>query len=131
MKAVISARSGREGVADPYSWFQLDDCVYRGPDFLETHRVLENHDDFRSSNRCKTLFTSVLQVPDADWSHTIGQICREREKLNIIDSLVTKTRMSLIYHSLLLDGGKDIDWESVRWVPNPTYTPHSNNSCLG
>ena len=100
--------------SDRYFWADLDECVWKGPEFFTTYRVLAEDDDFRKNSRCSRLFTSILKITDADWSHTLKQIAWEKEALDIKLECYNQTRISSMYHALSSDVKDSDNWETIR-----------------
>ena len=110
----IHAKNKRLKNLDRYSWTALDKCVWNGPKFLTTYSVLAEHDDFQLSSRCCRLFTSILEISDANWSHTLEQIAYEKTKLDSEDQLNARTNISSMYQALWTEVKDSNKWATIR-----------------
>ena len=95
-------------------WASPNKCVWKGPDFLTTHHVLAEDDDYKSNVKCRRLFTSILEIQDADWSHTLTQISSEKKAIKMEDHAYAKAHISHMYHALCSDVNESSDWDVIR-----------------
>ena len=100
-----------------YAWTAPNSCVWNAPDFLDVRYVLAADDDFGNSKILKRLFTSVLEIGDADWSLYLDQLAEDTNcKLEEYDV----SRPSSIYRALWRDVTDSDEWDEIRYAAHST-----------
>ena len=96
---------------DVYDWTAPTTCVWKAPDFLDVCYVLAAEDDFGSNENLRRLFTSVLEIKDADWRLYLDQLAADKicelEKYDV-------SRPSSIYRALGGDITNSNEWKEIR-----------------
>ena len=99
----VPARGSRTAV-----WTKPDECVWKAPDFLTEWHSLSDLEGFRGNEKLTRLFTSVLNIEDADWTDYLNQLQVHKEKGLAHD------RIEDIYRCLYQEVIGDAAWEIVR-----------------
>lgn len=108
----IHVKGENDGSTDDSDWASPLQCVWKGPDYLTVDFVLAEYDDYKMSQNCSRLFTSILRISDADWSHTIEQIVCEKD-FEDQDYIPDKDTISRMYRDLLSGVEESSDWDTI------------------
>ncbi len=84
-----------------------ENCVWNAPQFLTKWHSLSNLEGFRGNDKLRHLFTVILNVKDADWTHYLVQLTAHKEKG------LAPNGIHEMYHCMNSEVKED-DWRSVR-----------------
>ena len=57
-----------------------ENCVWNAPHFLTEWHSLSNLEGFRGNLKLRHLFTVILSIEDADWTHYLAELRVHKEK---------------------------------------------------
>ena len=89
------------------AWVTPKKCVWKAPNFIDLWHPLAAMDHYDGNETLESLFCTILEVKDADWSHCISQLEEEKKRQG------PHTLVSDIYDQLWEDSYDEVIWESI------------------
>ena len=85
-------------------WTKPEHCLWKAPAFIDCRTVLESFDLYRDNPSIKRLFTSILNIPDLDWTCCAEQLDCWRDSGN---EVAVEKYGKLYQHVSLFVAGSD------------------------
>lgn len=86
----------------------LDQCIWRGPSWLQTGYTLMLYEEYASNAKIRGLFSDILAVPDADTATYIAELIHVQD---VGVGLIDKTQR--VYQAIIKDIKDKEDYSSL------------------
>jgi len=89
-------------------WISLDSCLWEAPAFIDEWHVLASYNEYKDNPSVERLFTTILEVPDIECEHYIGQLLAWKACEDEVDNIAE------VYGELTQSVAEDDEIQNLR-----------------